>query len=151
MSTFLLIFTNYFCQATACYEKAALQCHSAAQYNLALLHYRRYVDNQQLNRSDLQTTFALLSQAAQQGLDEAWSAILALLNKEITAENAVHNSTSSLIDDISEISLGSQESVFRKAISEPHDFNYFSDESSDESENSSVDSVNGPVKFYLGS
>lgn len=115
-----------------------------------MLHYRRYVESQQSNRTDLRTTFSLLRQAAQQGLNEAWSAILVILNNEIAAEDAIHSSTSSLVDESYENSLGSQDSVFRKAVSEPHDFNYFSDESTDEFENSSVDSVNGPVTFFVG-
>ena len=143
MKSFQIFLT--FSQAIVCYEEAAIKNHPGAQYNLGLLYYQRYVRNEKGDNSDLRSAFSLLHQAGQNGLQQAWSAIMTFFDNEVAQADA----TSCSIVDYSD----ANESTFRKTSSEPCGLSYLSSESSHTSEMSypchgAVDATNH-VCFYL--
>lgn len=143
-------------QAAACYEEAALKNHPGAKYNLGLLYYQRYIGQEKRDERDLHAAFTLLHQAAQNGVQQAWSAILVLFDREVAQEATPTFSNVSLFGLNSTNQCNSRpESKFRKAISEPRGLSYFDDqesvynsETSDDSQEQIL-SVKKVVSFYL--
>ena len=136
-----------------CYKEAAMQNHPTAQYNLGLLHYRRYLSNEKSKEIDLSEAFSLLRQAAQQGLEEARSAMSALKN-EVETRYMAHLSTASMVERDKENNsrLLTCGSTFRKAFSEPHNFSYYSGDSTKSANNLKFEKqiTNDSVFFYVG-
>lgn len=131
-------------KAAECYEVGAKLGNAKAQYNLGLLHFYG-----KLPSSDIFQAMTLLRQAFMQGLEQAWPALLAVLN------NYTKSSGFNTVDVTEEVTPGSspETSVFRKIQSEPHNFNYSSDgslyESEEEESHSSLENLTS-VSFSIG-
>lgn len=137
-------------QAFTYYEEAARKNHPAAQYNLGLLLYRRYLNNEKSKKSDLSDAFSHLRQAADHGLEEARSA-LTILTIEL-ANQDVENVTTILPARSAEknfhCEVSKHELSIRKAFSEPHSFNCC--HVNDKSEIINLEFKKGSVNFYFG-
>ncbi len=137
-------------QAFTCYEEAARKNHPAAQYNLGLLLYRRYLNNEKSKESDLSDAFSHFRQAAYRGLEEARSA-LNMLTIEL-ANQDMENVTTILPARAEEKNLlcevKKQGLSIRKAFSEPHSFNCC--HVNDKSEIINFEFKKGSVNFCFG-
>lgn len=105
-----------FLKAVECYEEAARSGHAGAQYNLGLLHCYGKIES-----SDPTKALNFLRQAARQGLEQAWPALLILLQPSNYSIDRKSSTTSlSVLEDISEGLPLSSSNRFHKAQSEPH-------------------------------
>nr|CAH0100601.1 unnamed protein product [Daphnia galeata] len=132
------------------YKEAATKNHPAAQYNLGLLFYRRYLNNEKSKENDLSEAFSHLRQAAHHGLEEARSALIFLTNE--VANDVVRFTTISSTH--AGENLRSKESkhglTVRNAFSEPHSFSYCHNHNNDKSEITNFEFNRGSVSFYFG-
>jgi len=129
-------------KAAECYEEAAKLGHSGAQYNLGLLHYQG-----KLKESDQAKGIRFIRLAAKQGLDQAWSTLLIILQSASESSSRNMTSTRSVAEDISKGLLKSTSSHFRKSHSEPHCL--FSDPT-DNFEKPLVSNQDVSTTFYVG-
>ncbi|KAI9555836.1 hypothetical protein GHT06_018353 [Daphnia sinensis] len=135
-------------KAVAHYEEAARKNHPAAQYNLGLLLYRRYLTDESSNENDITRAYDLLRQASQQGLEEASAALIAIASEQEKQNAASYTTTTRTTDGRNTLCNGM--ASFRKASSEPHSFT-----SCHRQLNNSVDTTEfefrrDSISFYLG-
>lgn len=129
------------------YEEAACKNHPTAQYNLGLLLYRRYLNDETSKEKDFIRAYALLRQAAQQGLQEATAALIAISGEaEQDATSCSTTSRTMFAND----SLCNGMVSLRKAVSEPRSFTYCPRRLQDTADTIEFEFRRDSISFYIG-
>ncbi|XP_032781569.2 uncharacterized protein LOC116919661 [Daphnia magna] len=135
-------------KAVAHYEEAARKNHPAAQYNLRLLLYRRYLNDESSKENDITRAYDLLRQAAQQGLEEASAALIAISSEQETQNATNYSTTTRTI--VGRNTLCNGMTSFRKALSEPHSFTSCHRHLKDSVHTTEFEFKRDSISFYLG-
>ncbi|XP_057367396.1 uncharacterized protein LOC130688429 [Daphnia carinata] len=135
-------------KAVAHYEEAARNNHPAAQYNLGLLLYRRYLTDESSKENDITRAYDLLRQAAQQGVEEASAALIAIASEQENQDATTPSTTTKTT--VGRNTLCNGMASFRKASSEPHSFTSCHRQLKDSVDTTEFELRRDSISFYLG-